>query len=447
MPTHVFDQSYLDPVTGHWRPVTQIVQPPSDQQPPTAPVASIFGTPSQTTVTIQWTASTDDIGVTRYQVSKDGSATWTDVSNFNGRQHVDAAGVAGTTHTYRIRAGDLSGKFSTPSNSVSVTFASGGGGQLTRPLMGMAATAQTSTWNTRRAQVEALGGKLEARRIFFSAGLSDTGNRADVVQSLADGMVPIISWKPSSSETWPRIAQGLEDSKLQSQAAWVASLDKVVYCLIWHEPYSTGHPPQVQGTGTIADMAAANSHAADIFHAAGAKVRYAVIYNGWMFNSFPNNANSPRLPGETWAPQGNLQQTDAELLNIFPVSMCAKMDVIAVDTYQTETTAGSEVAGGECAAQKKANFTAWAHRRNAAFPGNIKGIGIGEWSGWGQEGIDHPLTWMRALNDPLWIWDLYFNSTGSLGDSVLAGSRLTSYQTALRDWRNDGALKPAQTIG
>jgi hypothetical protein len=123
------------------------------------------------------------------------------------------------------------------------------------------------------------------------------------------------------------------------------------------------------------------------------------------------------------------------------------IDVIACDTYQAETTSGSEVPGAECSAQKKANFTAWAKRKNAVTPGIVKGLGIGEWSGWGQEGIDHPLAWMHDVNDPLWIWDLYFNSTGSLGDTVLTGDRLLSYQTYLRDWRKDGAIKPPQTQG
>lgn len=451
MPTHVYALAYNDPVTGHWKPQSTIIQPPSDQQAPTAPTnVRLFGTPSQTSATITWDASTDDIGVTKYQVSKDGSSTWVDVINFSGRQYTDSAGVAGSVHTYRVRAGDASGKFSTPSTSFSVTFAAsggGGGGTLTRALMGMAATASTATWDTRSAQVEALGGHLEARRIFFASGLSDTGNRSVVSQSIADGMVPIISWKPSSTETWPSIAAGTQDSKMQAQAAWLATLNAVVYVCIWHEPFSSSHPPTVQGTGTRTDLVNAQIRAAGIFKAAGPKIRFCLIYNGWMWNSKAGNADCPRLPGETWAPSAPYGQTDAEIDTVAPNSLLSVIDVIACDTYQAETTTGSEVPAAECSAQKKANFTAWAKRKNAATPGIVKGLGIGEWSGWGQEGIDHPLQWMHDVNDPLWIWDLYFNSTGSLGDTVLTGDRLLSYQTSLRDWRKDGAIKPPQTQG
>ena len=88
-----------------------------DTQPPTTPTnLSVTGTTSST-VSLAWNASTDDVGVTAYQVFRGttlaGSATSTTFT--------DTGRAASTTYTYTVIAQDASGKQSTASAPVSAT--------------------------------------------------------------------------------------------------------------------------------------------------------------------------------------------------------------------------------------------------------------------------------------------------------------------------------------
>ncbi len=92
----------------------------SDTTPPTAPTNLISSNITSTSATISWTASTDNIGVTGYDIYKDsnlaGSSTTTSF-NLSGLN-------SGTNYTIKIKAKDLAGNSSAYSSSKSITTVS-----------------------------------------------------------------------------------------------------------------------------------------------------------------------------------------------------------------------------------------------------------------------------------------------------------------------------------
>jgi endoglucanase len=90
-----------------------------DQTPPTTPGnVRVTGT-TTTTVSLAWNASTDDVGVTGYQVTRG----TTIVGNVTGLSFTDTGLTANTTYSYTVRALDASGKQSAASTAVSATTA------------------------------------------------------------------------------------------------------------------------------------------------------------------------------------------------------------------------------------------------------------------------------------------------------------------------------------
>ncbi len=91
------------------------VTAPADTTAPSAP-AGLTATAVNTTVTLSWTASTDDVGVVGYQISR-GSATLS--SSTNG--YSDRGLTANTSYTYTVKALDAAGNVSAASTSATVT--------------------------------------------------------------------------------------------------------------------------------------------------------------------------------------------------------------------------------------------------------------------------------------------------------------------------------------
>lgn len=94
-----------------------VTQPPtSDTTAPSVP-ANLTATLSGTTANLSWTASTDNVGVAGYRVTRNGTALPGTVS---GTAFSDA-GLAAGNYTYTVAALDAAGNMSGASNSASVT--------------------------------------------------------------------------------------------------------------------------------------------------------------------------------------------------------------------------------------------------------------------------------------------------------------------------------------
>ncbi|HSP81071.1 MAG TPA: fibronectin type III domain-containing protein, partial [Myxococcaceae bacterium] len=102
----------------------------SDTTAPSAPSNLSASAVSASQVNLSWTASTDNVGVTGYNIyrSTDG-LTFSAVASTTSTSHADTGLAASTTYSYRVTADDAAGNESTVSNTASATTqASGGGG-------------------------------------------------------------------------------------------------------------------------------------------------------------------------------------------------------------------------------------------------------------------------------------------------------------------------------
>jgi glucose/arabinose dehydrogenase len=98
------------------------VTPPAcqvDNEPPTAPTG-LTGSASGTSVTLKWTASTDNIGVTGYDVYRGGTLVGSVEGNPPATTFRDSGLAANTTYPYYVVARDAAKNLSPHSNQVSV---------------------------------------------------------------------------------------------------------------------------------------------------------------------------------------------------------------------------------------------------------------------------------------------------------------------------------------
>ncbi|MEV7405350.1 cellulase family glycosylhydrolase [Streptomyces sp. NPDC091267] len=95
----------------------------SDTESPAAPAGVTVTGRTSSSVSLSWTASSDDTGVTGYDVYR-GS---TKVGDATGTSYTDTGLTAGTSYTYTVRARDAAGNTSAPSASVAATTSGSGG--------------------------------------------------------------------------------------------------------------------------------------------------------------------------------------------------------------------------------------------------------------------------------------------------------------------------------
>ncbi|KOV80866.1 cellulose binding domain-containing protein [Nocardia sp. NRRL S-836] len=108
--------------------------PPADTTAPSVPQGLRTTAVTSSSVSLSWSASTDDVGVTGYEVLRDGvvAATATTTSATVGDLAPD------TAHTFQVRARDAAGNTSAASGPVSARTLPGSGG----PVVDVATAAQ-----------------------------------------------------------------------------------------------------------------------------------------------------------------------------------------------------------------------------------------------------------------------------------------------------------------
>ena len=95
-----------------------------DTTPPTSPTSLAANATSQSSITVSWNASTDNVGVTGYQVERCtglSCTTFANVGNPTASPFVDSGLTASTGYSYHVRALDAAGNMSGWSNVVGAT--------------------------------------------------------------------------------------------------------------------------------------------------------------------------------------------------------------------------------------------------------------------------------------------------------------------------------------
>ncbi|HMK27314.1 MAG TPA: PQQ-dependent sugar dehydrogenase [Chitinophagaceae bacterium] len=124
-------------------PGTYLLTQPPDTQPPTAPTNLVSSAITQISFTLSWTASTDNVAVTGYDVYQNGIKI--NPSNIAGTSYNVTGLSPSTTYSYYVKAKDAAGNQSTASSTLNVTTASPDTEPPTSPTnLSAAAIAQTS---------------------------------------------------------------------------------------------------------------------------------------------------------------------------------------------------------------------------------------------------------------------------------------------------------------
>ncbi|MFE0808631.1 cellulase family glycosylhydrolase [Streptomyces sp. NPDC058848] len=100
---------------------------PGDTEAPTVPGTPAASAVTDTSVTLGWTAATDDTGVTGYDVVRVDDSTETPVATSTATSVTVTGLTAGTAYTFAVYARDAAGNRSARSATVDVTTREGGG--------------------------------------------------------------------------------------------------------------------------------------------------------------------------------------------------------------------------------------------------------------------------------------------------------------------------------
>ncbi|HEY8868880.1 MAG TPA: hypothetical protein VIM30_05775 [Candidatus Limnocylindrales bacterium] len=111
----------------------------ADSQPPSAPSGLTATGASSTSVALSWSASTDNVGVAGYRVSRNGIL----VGTTTGRTWTDNAAAAATGYTYSVVAFDAAGNVSTAATATATT--PGTALQLSAPTLTSSASKRGGT--------------------------------------------------------------------------------------------------------------------------------------------------------------------------------------------------------------------------------------------------------------------------------------------------------------
>jgi hypothetical protein len=97
--------------------------PPADTQAPTAPASLTATAVSSSQINLSWGASTDNVGVSGYNIYRNGAQVGTSTAT----SYSDTGLTASTAYSYTVKARDAAGNLSAASNTASATTQASGG--------------------------------------------------------------------------------------------------------------------------------------------------------------------------------------------------------------------------------------------------------------------------------------------------------------------------------
>ena len=131
---------------------------PGDSQPPTTPAGLTASSPTQTTVALSWTASSDNVGVSGYGVYSNGSLVATPAST----SYTLSGLSCGTSYTVAVDAYDAAGNRSA---KTTVTTATSSCPDTTPPTTPTGLTVGSRTTYQRRGQLDGVVGQRRCQPV------------------------------------------------------------------------------------------------------------------------------------------------------------------------------------------------------------------------------------------------------------------------------------------
>jgi chitodextrinase len=180
---------------GNWSAYSNVASattPTPDTTPPTAPSALTATAQTASQINLSWTASTDNVAVTGYQVERCQGAGCTSFAADGPVQSAttfsDSGLAASTSYSYRVKATDAAGNWSAYSNVASATTAAAPSGLVAAYAFGEGSGTTTADATGNGHTGTLLGGATFTASGKYGGGLSlngstayvDLGNAADL---------------------------------------------------------------------------------------------------------------------------------------------------------------------------------------------------------------------------------------------------------------------------
>jgi chitinase len=143
-------------------PTAACPAPPPDTTAPSIPGSLTQSAATTTSLSVQWAASTDNVGVTGYEVSVDGAAP----GSTTATSYTLGSLACGTAHTVQVVARDAAGNRSAPANVTASTAS--------------CPTAPTDTTAPNVAILSPTDGATVSRLFSVTAAASDAGGIKDL---------------------------------------------------------------------------------------------------------------------------------------------------------------------------------------------------------------------------------------------------------------------------
>ena len=255
-------------------------------------------------------------------------------------------------------------------------------------------SAPKADWATRLAEVGATG--VKARRIFADLGVGPQHQSALIEQTVAAGMLPVVSYKVGGNITGA--ASGTFDAVATQAANYLASFNVPIAVSIWHEPNGDMTGPQ---------FVAIQQRLVPKFKIG--KLRVGPILNGFLLTQ-PNQQPGQGVDEFT-------TYTTPALLDLW--------DWFGIDTYQPGTLSSP---GALMPVERLRVLVDWLGKQgHPAMP-----VGVGEYNGFSAAAITGMGEGLLSIPN-VWFGCLWNVDEARAG--VLTGSRLDAYKATKADAR------------
>ncbi|MDP3789801.1 MAG: DUF1080 domain-containing protein, partial [Candidatus Omnitrophota bacterium] len=234
-------------ISDHTTPLPVRTAPPPDITPPSVPQNLGSASKTDTTVSLAWSASTDNVAVAGYRLYRD------DVKIYEGASLActDSGRTANTTYTYKVSAFDAAGNESVRSTALAVTTNPPPDTIVPSVPQNLRSTSKTYSsislaWNASTDNVGVTGYRLYRNNVKIYEGATlvytDSGRTAstaytytvtacDAAGNVSGASIPlIVQTNPEPDTTPPTVPQNLHvvlKTYDSISIAWNASSDKI----------------------------------------------------------------------------------------------------------------------------------------------------------------------------------------------------------------------------
>jgi fibronectin type 3 domain-containing protein len=246
----------------------------ADTTAPTAPTGLSASAASSSQVNLAWTASTDAVGVTGYDVYRGTTL----LETITGTSTSDTTVAAGTSYSYTVKAKDAAGNESAASNTATVTTPGGGTGETTTLNATADAQVQQANPTTNYGAFATLG--------------ADKSSTAQVESFLKFGAAPAGTVTSATLRLWT--ATGSSSATTDGPAVHGVSSDWAEGTITWNTKPGRA-ATATANTGTLAVDAMVGYDVTDLV--ANGTYNFALVpdsSDGTSFNSRTNSATNKR---------------------------------------------------------------------------------------------------------------------------------------------------------